>query len=162
MGNQLAGAPLTDTRTLLGDLENFAFFSELGGTRLLKTLQCVREERHVCVKIYCKRDERPLSTWEKKFVELRVALEAAFTPSLLPYPQLVETRKAGYLIRQHFAFNLYDRFSTHPFLTTVEKKWFAFQLLHALCQMHENGVCHGTVGWVVMWCHNACTPCLML
>jgi hypothetical protein len=39
MGNQLAGAQLTDARTLLNDLENFLFQSELGGTRLLKTLQ---------------------------------------------------------------------------------------------------------------------------
>ncbi len=64
-------------------------------------------------------------------------------PNVLTYPRLFETKKAGYLFRQHFAFNLNDRFSTHPFLNLVEKKWMAFQLLHALHQMHATGVCHG-------------------
>ena len=69
------------------------------------------------------------------------------------YQSFVETDKAGYVIRQRVASNLYDRMgcvhknvsrttthlqprssahSTRPFLSLVEKKWIAFQILNAL------------------------------
>jgi phosphoinositide-3-kinase regulatory subunit 4 len=32
-----------------------------------------------------------------------------------------ETPNAGYMMRQHFAANLYERLSTRPFLTALEK-----------------------------------------
>lgn len=82
-----------------------------------------------------------------------------------------ETDKAAYLLRQYFFNNLHDRLSTRPFLSLVEKKWLAFQvcvrvcalcslsgwlsilitifillvlqLLLALKQCHEKGICHG-------------------
>ena len=68
------------------------------------------------------------------------------------YQSFVETDKAGYVIRQRVASNLYDRIrcvhknvsrstthlqprssahSTRPFLSLVEKKWIAFQILNA-------------------------------
>jgi phosphoinositide-3-kinase regulatory subunit 4 len=34
----------------------------------------------------------------------------------------------------------YDRISTRPFLTLLEKKWIAFQLLKALEFCHSKGV----------------------
>lgn len=85
----------------------------------------------------------------------------------------LETDKAAYLLRQHFFNNLHDRLSTRPFLSLVEKKWLAFQvfvqlvlicvyvhlgwdwlitvtsqfspfqLLCAVKQSHEHGICHG-------------------
>lgn len=84
----------------------------------------------------------------------------------------LETDKAAYLLRQYFFNNLHDRLSTRPFLCVVEKKWLAFQviflfllsnrcnygfssckwsyhvllllqLLYAVKQSHEHGVCHG-------------------
>ena len=36
---------------------------------------------------------------------------------------------AGYLVRQFVSSNLLDRISTRPFLTNIEKRWVAFQLL---------------------------------
>ena len=48
-------------------------------------------------------------------------------------------------MRQHLFANLYDRLSTRPFLTGLEKRWVAYQLLHALTQCHEAGVCHGDI-----------------
>ncbi|KAK4765561.1 hypothetical protein SAY86_026651 [Trapa natans] len=56
-----------------------------------------------------------------------------------------ETDKAAYLLRQYFFNNLHDRLSTRPFPSLVEKKWLAFQLLLALRQCHEKGVCHGDI-----------------
>ena len=40
---------------------------------------------------------------------------------------------------------LHDRVSTRPFLTAIEKRWFAFQLLHALAECHARGVTHGDI-----------------
>lgn len=83
----------------------------------------------------------------------------------------LETDKAAYLLRQYFFNNLHDRLSTRPFLSLVEKKWLAFQvslflpnclmlllplqlpfhdfvvfqLLFAVKQSHENGICHGKI-----------------
>ncbi|XP_072035782.1 phosphoinositide 3-kinase regulatory subunit 4-like isoform X1 [Amphiura filiformis] len=40
---------------------------------------------------------------------------------------------------------MYDRISTRPFMSTIEKKWIAFQLLCALNQAHRVKVCHGDI-----------------
>ena len=40
--------------------------------------------------------------------------------------------KAGFLIRQFISRSLYDRLSTRPFLTLVEKSWLAFQLIQEI------------------------------
>lgn len=42
-------------------------------------------------------------------------------PHVWPFQLLVETRTAGYLVRQYLCANLYDRLSTRPFLSSVEK-----------------------------------------
>lgn len=61
-------------------------------------------------------------------------------PNVLPYARAVETERAGYLLRQWVASNLYDRISTRPFLSSVEKRWIAFQLLTGLRDARERGV----------------------
>ncbi|KAF6034485.1 PIK3R4 [Bugula neritina] len=44
-----------------------------------------------------------------------------------------------------YKYNLYDRISTKPFFTPIEKKWIAFQLLSALSQCHSQNICHGDI-----------------
>lgn len=41
--------------------------------------------------------------------------------------------------------SLYDRVSTRPFLTVLEKKWITFQILCALNQCHKHKICHGDI-----------------
>ncbi len=120
----------------------------MGGTRLLKTMHVLQTDSgghvgHVCAKVYCKRDKTSLASVQRAYEQLRVALASGFTPSVLPYAQCFETEKGGFLLRQHFAHSLFERFDKHPLLTLVEKKWLAFQLVHAVAQMHAVGVCHG-------------------
>ncbi|KAG8212699.1 hypothetical protein J437_LFUL019599 [Ladona fulva] len=55
------------------------------------------------------------------------------------------TEKAGVIMREYVKDSLYDRISTRPFLSLIEKKWIAFQLLYALHQCHKVGVCHGDI-----------------
>lgn len=79
------------------------------------------------------------------------------------YQTFVESDKAGYTIRQWIASNLYDRIryvtmhliltfyqsyaqrSTRPFLTAIEKKWIAFQLLTALRDARNRKISHGDI-----------------
>ena len=42
-------------------------------------------------------------------------------PHVWPMQQWWETAGAAYMMRQHFASSLYDRLSTRPFLTPMEK-----------------------------------------
>jgi len=51
------------------------------------------------------------------------------------------TDKAVFLMREYVKYSLYDRISTKPFLTMIEKKFIAFQILFALRQSHTLGVC---------------------
>lgn len=55
------------------------------------------------------------------------------------------TEKAGFIMREYVKYSLYDRISTRPFLSGLEKKWITFQVLYALHQAHKFGVCHGDI-----------------
>lgn len=82
-------------------------------------------------------------------------------PNIYNYQSFVETEKAGYIIRQWVASNLYDRircvkqilhllqvvtvFSTRPFLSSIEKKWIVFQILMALRDARNKKVSHGDI-----------------
>uniref|UniRef100_A0A182JVS5 non-specific serine/threonine protein kinase n=1 Tax=Anopheles christyi TaxID=43041 RepID=A0A182JVS5_9DIPT len=53
--------------------------------------------------------------------------------------------KACLIVRQYVKHSLYDRVSTRPFLTLIEKKWITFQILCALHQCHKQKICHGDI-----------------
>jgi len=48
-------------------------------------------------------------------------------------------------VREYVKHSLYDRMSTRPFLTQIEKKWITFQVLCALHQCHKQKICHGDI-----------------
>lgn len=48
-------------------------------------------------------------------------------------------------MREYCKYSVYDRISTRPFLTTLEKKWITFQVLYAMHRMHKIGICHGDI-----------------
>jgi phosphoinositide-3-kinase regulatory subunit 4 len=155
MGNvsdKLAGveAPAASApHLLLVELSDFEWVKTLGGTRLLKTLQCRYGGAPVTVKVHLKKSGAVGSNtlterWATAFNDIRDRIAAAQAPGLLTYQRLHETERAGFLIRQHFASNLYDRFSTQPFLSALEKQWVAYQLLRSVAQMHEIGIVHGS------------------
>ncbi|KAK0551331.1 Serine/threonine-protein kinase [Tilletia horrida] len=114
----------------------------MGSSRFLKSIRA----RHPCgvlvVKTFVKEDTgislRPLVR------RLRVEREAlANVPNVLAYQTVIETREAGYVIRQWLASSLYDRISTRPFLSTIEKKWITYQLIHAMRDARAAKVPHG-------------------
>ena len=118
-----------------------------GGGRFLKTYLCVQEDGgRVIVKQYLKRDQTPhLDKYAKKIQRLDSAVRKLKIPHALPYEDALETDRAAYLVRQCLYSSLQDRISSHPFLTHVEKRWIVFQMLRALADLHEVGVCHGDI-----------------
>lgn len=116
----------------------------LGTTRFLKTIRARHKQGRIVVKVFVKTDPSyGLKAYLKRLKAERELLQGI--PNVLTYQRSVETEKAGYLIRQWLANNLYDRISTRPFLSITEKKWIVFQLLTALRESWKQGVAHGDI-----------------
>lgn len=81
------------------------------------------------------------------------ALSPSQHPNLLPYQMWIKSSAKisrpnsipVFLIRQYFPYNLYDRLSTRPFLSHIEKLWIIYQLMRAIEEAHEEGVVHGDI-----------------
>jgi len=100
----------------------------------------------VIVKQYLKRDQTPnLDEYAKKIQKLDSAVRKLKIPHALPFEDVLETDRAAYLVRQCLYSSLQDRIGSQPFLTHVEKRWIVFQMLRALADLHEIGVCHGDI-----------------
>ncbi|KAF0698480.1 Aste57867_10903 [Aphanomyces stellatus] len=128
---------------------NLVFSNLLGDGKFLKTVQCKCEEGVVVVKIYRKYDaHESLESAKNQLAQLFAAINSVEScPNLIPYSvfEMGTKANAAFLVRQYFVANLYDRIYTRPFLTDIEKKWIAFQLLKALEQSHSRGIYHGDI-----------------
>lgn len=49
----------------------------------------------------------------------------------------------AFMARQYVKYSLYDRLSTRPFLSYLEKCWIAFQLFKCFDWCHSRGITHG-------------------
>ncbi|KAL8498250.1 hypothetical protein ACS0TY_021541 [Phlomoides rotata] len=150
MGNKIARTTQASaTEYYLHDLPssyNLVLKEVLGRDRFLKSILCKHDEGLVLVKVYFKRgDSVDLREYERRLSRTRDIFSKLDHPHVWPFQFWLETDKAAYLLRQYFFNNLHDRLSTRPFLSLVEKKWLAFQLLYAVKQSHEHGVCHGDI-----------------
>ncbi|OAJ37211.1 hypothetical protein BDEG_21263 [Batrachochytrium dendrobatidis JEL423] len=112
MGNLVSNArpraTLAGIDSYVGELPDVLYEKSLGSSRFLKTIRCRHPEGLVVVKIFIK-PEPSLSL--KKYVKTlqleRDALQDI--PNILPYQIISESDRAGYMIRQYIASNLYDR-----------------------------------------------------
>ncbi|QCD92013.1 phosphoinositide-3-kinase [Vigna unguiculata] len=150
MGNKIARTTqVSASEYYLHDLPstyNLVLKEVLGRGRFFKSIQCKHDEGLVLVKVYFKRgDFLDLSDYERRLSQIKQIFTSIDHPHVWPFQFWQETDKAAYLLRQYFFHNLHDRLSTRPFLSLVEKRWLAFQLLVAVNQCHENGVCHGDI-----------------
>ncbi|ESK97721.1 phosphoinositide 3-kinase regulatory subunit 4 [Moniliophthora roreri MCA 2997] len=149
MGNVQSGSMLTRTTGALdsfvselgGDIE---YERSLGSARFLKTVKCKHRNGYLVIKIFIKPD--PGVTLRTHLRRLKVEREALLDISnVYNYQAFVETDKAGYIVRQWIASNLYDRISTRPFLSTIEKKWITFQVLTGLRDARNRKISHGDI-----------------
>ncbi|XP_050460541.1 phosphoinositide 3-kinase regulatory subunit 4 [Cataglyphis hispanica] len=147
MGNQLVGiAPsqIFPVEHYLTDHSDLLFDVNLGSTRFFKVARARSQEGLIVVKVFAIHDPTlPLSTYKDKLEEIRSKLASAV--NCLPFQRMILTEKAGSIMREYVKYSLYDRISTRPFLTSIEKKWITFQVLYALHQVHKFGVCHGDI-----------------
>ncbi|KAK1270728.1 Shaggy-related protein kinase kappa [Acorus gramineus] len=150
MGNKIARTTQASaTEYYLNDLPstyNLVLIEVLGRGRFFKSILCKHDEGLVLVKVYFKRgDPLDLKDYERRLAQIRDTFQDVESPHVRPFQLWLETDKAAYVLRQYFFSNLHDRLSTRPFLSLIEKKWLAFQLLCAVKQSHEKGVCHGDI-----------------
>ncbi|EFN87043.1 phosphoinositide 3-kinase regulatory subunit 4 isoform X1 [Harpegnathos saltator] len=147
MGNQLVGiAPsqIYPVEHYLTDHSDLLFDINLGSTRFFKVARARSQEGLIVVKVFVIHDPTlPLSAYKDKLEEIRSKLASAV--NCLPFQRMILTEKAGSIMREYVKYSLYDRISTRPFLTSIEKKWVTFQVLYALHQAHKFGVCHGDI-----------------
>ncbi len=91
------------------------------------------------VKVFTLQDQGTnLRGHRDRLLEVRRLLDGC--PNCLPFQRACLTERAAFMVRQFVRHSLYDRMSTRPFLTMVEKRWIAFQILLALQQAHKHGV----------------------
>ncbi|KAI4350784.1 hypothetical protein L6164_005200 [Bauhinia variegata] len=150
MGNKIARTTqVSASEYYLHDLPstyNLVLKEVLGRGRFFKSIQCKHDEGLVLVKVYFKRgDFIDLKEYERRLSQIRDIFRGIDHPHVWPFQFWQETDKAAYLLRQYFFHNLHDRLSTRPFPSLVEKKWLTFQLIVAVKQSHEKGVCHGDI-----------------
>ena len=124
--------------------------SGLNKANLVKQkLQQLRESQQVVVvKIFPKYDlSIRLDLYSKRIKEIKSIIQSRYgmNTNCLPCSEFIITDRAAFLFRQFIRYNLYDRISTRPFLTLVEKKWITFQLLCAVNEIHSLQIVHGDI-----------------
>ncbi|XP_014259628.1 phosphoinositide 3-kinase regulatory subunit 4 [Cimex lectularius] len=147
MGNQLVGiAPsqIFPVEHYLTEHSDLQFDVSLGSTRFFKVARAKSQEGLIVVKVFAIHDPSlPLSSHKTRVEQIRNDLSSAV--NCLTFQKAILSDKAGFLMREYVKYSLYDRISTRPFLSQIEKKWIAFQILYALYQCHKVGVCHGDI-----------------
>ncbi|CAK7337394.1 unnamed protein product [Dovyalis caffra] len=172
MGNKIARTTqVSASEYYLHDLPsssyNLVLKEVLGRGRFFKSILCKHDEGLVLVKVYFKRgDYIDLTEYNRRLILIKDTFRALDHPHVWPFQFFQETDKAAYLLRQYFFNNLHDRLSTRPFLSLVEKSvklntaqllalivllfiyfliFVVLQLLLAVKQCHDKGICHGDI-----------------
>lgn len=125
-------------------LNEVHYVSQLNSSMFLKTCKGLDPNGEVVIKVFIK----PNEDFDLKGIQQAITQEAlvlAPLPTALNFSKVIESNRAGYLIRQHLKSNLYDRLSSRPYLLDIELKFMTFQILQALANIHEANVTHGDI-----------------
>ncbi|SCU93400.1 LAFA_0F16204g1_1 [Lachancea sp. 'fantastica'] len=146
MGSQLSliahTAPSIAISSYIDILDEVHYLSQLNSSRFLKTCKALDPNGEILIKVFIKPTD-DYSIAETQRMLLKESRMLAALPNVLNYSKIVESDRAGYLVRLHLKSSVYDRLSTRPFLETIELKFIVFQLLRALDDIHSLGICHG-------------------
>ncbi|KAI9279542.1 hypothetical protein BY458DRAFT_584681 [Sporodiniella umbellata] len=146
MGNKISTVTaITGIDSYVSELRDIRYQKSIGNARFMKTILGRHDkDGYVVVKIFVKPElGMSLSKRVKKLKEEYKTLSTV--PNAFCFQRVLETEKAAYLVRQYLYSNLYDRISTRPFLTTIEKKWIAYQLLRSIADSHSKKIYHGDI-----------------
>lgn len=87
----------------------------------------------VCKLHFQKIEDDQFRLFEGEFNKIRAAFDLYKHPNVLPYDKLFNIQKKALLgVRQFVCHNLKEKLHRIPKLSTMEKKWLAFQLLCAI------------------------------
>lgn len=143
------GANASSSVTLdfvLQDLTDVTVEARLGGGRFMKAIRCSSDAEVLVCKVFIKPvNGHSLTKYAERLEDIKQRLARAQCPNVAPFEAVRETERAAFVFRPFFHQTLRDRMASQPPLTTAEKHWITFQILQALVQMHENGVCHGDI-----------------
>ncbi|KAI3402920.2 VPS15 [Candida oxycetoniae] len=151
MGQRLSllapSAPTVAVSSYVDALDNYQFVELLNNSRFLKTIKAIDKTNGylVIIKILIKPSTPNYTIQFHGILELLVKQSSILYPykSTLTWHKLIETDRAGYLIRQMGKTNLYDRLSLRPFLEPIEKLFITFQLLKTVSELHALNIHHG-------------------
>lgn len=125
-------------------IDDVHYLSQLNSSGFLKTCRALDPNGKIIIKVFIKPSEDYHLKETKKLIDAEASLIAPL-PTALNYSKVVESSRAGYLIRQHLKSNLYDRISCRPYLSEIEMKFMTFQLLKALNDVHCLGITHSDI-----------------
>lgn len=136
-------APTIAISSYVDILNNIQYVELLNNSRFLKTIKAVDNASGnlIVIKILIK----PSNNTSNYNIDLQQLIELLAKESsllnrfnnILPWHKIIETDRAGYLIRQLIKTNLYDRISLRPFLEPIEKAFLAFQILKIIDDLHN-------------------------
>ncbi|SAM00828.1 hypothetical protein [Absidia glauca] len=135
----------------LGDIQ---YERSLGNARFMKTIRGRHKDGLVVVKILIKPKGVSLQNvrLERLTLPSFVCLDEydaiSMVPNVFTVQKMLETDGAAYMTEKGNSPNsnaLSLLFSTRPFLTLVEKKWIAYQILRGVADCHQQKVYHGDI-----------------
>ena len=145
MGVQLSilaqSSPSIGIFSYIDILEDVHYIALLNSSRFLKTCKAVDPNGEIIIKVFIKPREG-YSLESTVDVLKRESQLLSQLPNVLNYSKIIESNRAGYLIRQHLRRNLYDRLSSRPYLLDIESKFMAFQILQTLKDIHNLDIVH--------------------
>jgi phosphoinositide-3-kinase regulatory subunit 4 len=153
MGNQIAyrSCQTWIISGYISELVDYTFLKSLNSSRFFKVALCEYKKNKydvlLCiVKGFIKHESDSklhIANYKEELESIKERLHNV--PNVLPYYAIIETESCLFLTRQYISQTLYERMSTRPFLTLIEKKWIAFQMLQALKFCKDRGVRHGDI-----------------
>lgn len=149
MGNQVTtlGQIYPVEYYLVDHCNDLTLDCNLGSTRFMKVARVRHKDAGYCVaKIYAINDSSiPIQEHRLKLESIKDAIVKSEELNALPFVQCLINEKSIILLRQYIKYNLYDRLSTRPFLTTIEKRWISYQLLRCIQSLHKQSIYHGDI-----------------
>ncbi|OZC11786.1 hypothetical protein X798_00967 [Onchocerca flexuosa] len=145
MGNVLSAqipSQILTVEAYLSDISDVEYVASLGSTRFMKIARVDHAEGPSVLKVFLLQDPSfSIDPYRDQVIQIRDLLWNAY--NCCPFRRVYVTSRCVILSRPFQKYTLYDRLSTRPFLTDIEKRWIAYHLFKALAQCEYAEVCHG-------------------
>uniref|UniRef100_A0A914MAF7 non-specific serine/threonine protein kinase n=1 Tax=Meloidogyne incognita TaxID=6306 RepID=A0A914MAF7_MELIC len=121
-----------------------SYISDPGITRFMKVARVEHAKGPIVVKVFVFSDQFCHVEFYRDQLQ-QIGRRLLSHPNCAPFSHIYLTARSAILCRPFSKFTLYDRLSTRPFLSTIEKRWIAFQLLKAFAQLRIAMIRHGDI-----------------